>query len=1120
MKLIVLLITVTCLQVSAKVIAQTVTLSKSNVALTDVFNSIKQQSGYRFFWKGDDLAQFKVSVTLKNANIAETMDALLKDLPLTYTITEHTVVINQKEKSFLDKIKEKVAAVTAPFNTVSGIVTNKANESLSGATVINKRTKTGTNTDVRGFFTIRDVQPTDTLQISFIGYKTFNVPAGKSGFLNVKLDETDNKLDEVVVQAYGHTTQRTTTGNIGRITAADIEKQPVTNPLLALEGKIPGVVIAPQTGYEDGPVKVEIRGHSTLNPIYTTDPLYIIDGVPLTILDVQPTNPTVKLNDQFISVSRGLDQTGLSYAGGQSPLYNINPQDISSIEVLKDADATAIYGSRGANGVILITTKRGKSGSNQLTLNVTEGTNFVTRTQPMLNTTDYIAMRYEQFRNDGLLPTIANAPDLFAWSQTRYTDWQKFAYGGIGNRTNAQASFSGGNEQTTFRLSGGYTRNTDITTVSGVDQRATLAFNLSNQSANKRFTTLFTANYSFSDVNQISLNGISILPPNAPSPYDSGGNINFYEYNKLTGYLQNPFSRVLQPYNVNGNALTTNLSFNYTIVKGLTAAVSTGYTFNQNYQTKYQPIASLNPYITNPVPTGTADFGNNHATNWIVEPKISYTKLIAKGTLDFLAGGTIQANSTEGLAVHATGYSSDAFIRSVALGPVSTTIDNYGQFRYTGIFARIGYNWDNKYIINFNGRRDGSSRFGDGKQFGNFGSVGIAWIASEESWLKKVLPKEVNFIKLRSSYGLTGSDNISDYQYLALWGNTTPKLTTYNGVTPLTPQNQSNPDFQWSVNKKLDVEGTVELFNGAISLDADYYRDRSDNQLVTLQLPEITGFTGVTGNSPANVQNSGWEFTLSTNVHINKSFTWQNSFNIAFNKNVLLGYPDLASSPYRNQYKIGESINTTYVYNYTGVDPYTGLYTYTDYNHDGKITSTTASFPGTITNDNGVKIDREPAFSGGMTSTFSYKSFQLTLGFNFVKQMALNVAAGGTAGTGNLTGAANMYQFVYDGRWQYAGQTDALYMRLSTGAVLVNSVGSSNAGYTDASYIRLRTATINYTLPVKFVSHIGIRSLAVNISTNNMFLITAYKGYDPEVTTNAGQQPPTRTIVSGLTASF
>lgn len=525
MKLCTALIFAAIFQVHAAVYGQTVSLHVSNAPVRQVIDEISKQSGYEFLYNVHILDNAPaITVKMDQATLEQALKLCFTGQAYDYTIKDKTVILVKKEKSFLEKVREKISSVMDQSITVSGLVTNIYNEPLMGATVLIKQTKLGVITDAHGFYTIKNLAPTDTLVISFLGYQTVFKPVSKGGFISVKLQEATSKLDEVVVQAYGRTSQRTTTGNIGRITALDIAKEPVNDPLLALEGRIPGVIVTPESGYNGGPVKIQIRGRSTMNLAFSSEPLYIIDGVPLTILDVsQRTNTQAYASGTSVNyVSRGTDQTNLSYSLGQSPLFSINPSDIESIEVLKDADATAIYGSRGANGVVLITTKKGKPGASQLDIGVQDGANFATRFLPMLHTPDYLQLRRNEFKNDGITPTAANAPDLFLWDQNAYTDWQKYAYGGVGNRLNTQASLSGGTDQTTFRIAGGYNQTKNITAVSGADRRATVALSLVNTSANKRLITTMSVNYGYTNLNQLNLTGFKFTAQCAKRVYGSG----------------------------------------------------------------------------------------------------------------------------------------------------------------------------------------------------------------------------------------------------------------------------------------------------------------------------------------------------------------------------------------------------------------------------------------------------------------------------------------------------------------------------------------------------------------------------------------------------------------------
>ncbi len=372
---------------------------------------------------------------------------------------------------------------------------------------------------------MKEVETGDTLIASFIGYKTEQVTVGQTAEVYITLTIADNQLDQVVVQAYGTTTRRTGTGAITRVSGEEIARSNMMNPLMALQGRVPGLVITPQDGSPSGKIKMEIRGRKSLSKDFSSDPLIVIDGVPMTILDLNI--------DNYENGSPGVNQAVvMSLTGGQNALFGLNPSDIESIEVLKDGDATAIYGSRGANGVILITSKKGSNkGGSVFNFSINQGVNMVTTHWDMLNTKQYLRIRREAFANDGILPTRANAPDLMAWDTTRYTDWQKELWGNMGINTTINASLAGGNEFTNYRLSGGFDRFTDILTKSGSNKIYSLDFSLGHTSFNRKFRTEFRGKYARTEVDMVFTPSPTILPPNAPPIFASDGTLNFKEFN-------------------------------------------------------------------------------------------------------------------------------------------------------------------------------------------------------------------------------------------------------------------------------------------------------------------------------------------------------------------------------------------------------------------------------------------------------------------------------------------------------------------------------------------------------------------------------------------------------------
>lgn len=1104
---------IVCLHVSAKGVSQRVTLNETNVPLKKVLTQIEQQSGYLLFYDDNLLdGLLHVTINLKDANIEKALDESLKGAALTYRIVEKNVVLKRKELSYLNFLSPFAEDSTI---TVTGFVRNEAGKPLVAATIRVRGMSIGAYTDQNGWFSLKRAPQKAMLTVSSLGYLTEEMSTGKGGLLEITLKEYAGNLDETVVIAYGTTTKRYATGNITSVKAADIEKQPVLNPLMALQGRVPGLVISQTTGHEHGPVRVEIRGRNSVNNNLTSDPLYIIDGVPLTVLDLRSPQGVM---EGYTAFSRGLDQTGMSPGGGQNPLYNINPSDIESIEVLKDADATAIYGSRGANGVIIISTKKGKTGKTRFDVDYAQGVRFITRKWDMLNTQQYVAMRREAFKNNGLTPnavpgTPGYAPDLFVWDTTRYTDWQKYVWGGTGNWSRAQVAMSGGSLQTTFRVSGTYNRSTDITTRSGANQNAAFSLNLMSQSLNQRFKLAFTTNYSYTGINVTYVGGslISVLPPNAPAVFDKNGNLNFAEWKRGNVYF--PFAGLLSPYVSNTNMLQSNLQLSYNVYGGLHAKVSLGYNNTANSQTDLTMIAAQDPLSTTK-PTGSARFGDNKVNNWIIEPQLEYTGLLfGKGRLNVLAGGTMQSNETKGLRVTGTGYMNDELLRSISNAPTVNAVETAGQYKYAGVFTRIGMRWANRYILSLNARRDGSSRFGPGNQFGNFGSVGAAWILSEESWLAKALPKVVSFVKLRGSYGITGSDGVGDYQFVSQWGNLIPNLLPYNGIAPLTPQIQPNPDFHWQVNKKAEIALDLGFFKDRLSLSVAHYRNRCDNQLVSFPTPSYTGFSSVVANLPANVLNAGWEGTLNARIIERSNFSWRADFNISMNRNKLLAYPNFEKSPYYSTYVIGQPLNIRYFYHLIGVDPATGKYKYEDYNKDGEITFVTGIPPGTGADDRYVKLFTTPDFGGGLNNQFTYRNWQVTAFLEFVRKKAPNYRTG-TPGT-----MVNIPLSVYENRWQYPGHISSAPALTSVGDISYSRFGTSDGYFTDASFLRFRTIALSYFLPKQIAEKIKMSRVAINMNAQNLFTLTKYKGLDPDVTT-FGSMPPVRTITAGLSCSF
>ncbi|HJT74093.1 MAG TPA: SusC/RagA family TonB-linked outer membrane protein, partial [Chitinophaga sp.] len=691
-----------------------------------------------------------------------------------------------------------------------------------------------------------------------------------------------SKLDEVQVVAYGTTTQRFSTGAATTIKSIDIEKQPVTNILSALQGRMPGVLITSANGIPGSGTTMQIRGNNSISAL--SNPLYIVDGIPMPATSISNV-PTA--------------------TGSVSPMNGLNPLDVESVTILKDADATAIYGSRGSNGVVLITTKKGKAGKTKFDVNVYSGSSVATRVPKFMNTQQYLDIRKKAFAADNITPTTSNAQDLLLWDQNAYTNFPKLILGNTAPLTNAKASISGGNESTRFLLSTGYHHEGAVIFGDNHYNRVDGHINIDHSSADKRFNLNTSVTYTSDDIKTLGSDPYLAVyaPPNFPH-YDTTGNLYWIKGN-TTAPLTNPWSYLNKTGKTKTDNFITNASLRYSIINGLNARVNMGFTKMNMSQQVTAPTTAYNP-TSSSATKSSATFGNSKLQTYIVEPQLDYTKKIGLGILNALAGGTIQSSNAQSNSVTGINFTSNDLIESIsAAATITGTTLTSSQYKYISGFGRLNYRWDDKYIINASFRRDGSSRFGPGRKFGNFWSIGGAWIFSEEKAVENILPA-LSFGKLRGSYGITGNDQINDYRYLETY---TSNAQAYNGNLGLYANNIANPVYGWETNRKLEFAIDLGFLKDRILLTSAFYRSRSSNQLVQTALPAQSGFPYYQANLPALVQNTSWEFELST-INVNhKNFRWQSSFNITIPKNVLVSFPGLSSSAYAYYYVVGQSLN-------------------------------------------------------------------------------------------------------------------------------------------------------------------------------------------------------------------
>lgn len=1052
------------------------------VAVDEVFDIIKAQTDYMFVFYEDLFKDFP-KVSLKKGTIR--LNALLNQ-----SISRGKVnVIFTKDNTIL--IKRKTNNSKALQRTVSGTVKDQSGLSLPGVTVLIKGTRSGSATNIEGHYTITVPDPANVLMFSSLGFETLEITVGNQSTINVSLKESISALDEVTIEAgYYKTSQRVATGSIGKMESKAIEKQPVNNPLAAMQGHISGVNITQSTGVPGGGYNIQIRGQNFISELGPNaadlDPLYIIDGVPYASgsLEAAETTGTVLLG------------------GHVSPLNTINPADIKSIEVLKDADATAIYGARGANGVVLITTKKGVVGKTQIKLDVSttlsESTGFI----DLMNTQQYLDIRRRALENAGhSLETppenIFNAnPDVFIWDQDRYTDWQEVLLGNTAYRQKAQLSFSGGSEQTQFLVSAGHSSETTVFPGDSKYEKTTLNFNINHQSKNKRFNLNLSGNYG-TDTNNLPGQDLTEqarkIPPNAPALYNDDGSINYW--GNFGSAIRNPLAFLETNYNAVNTSYIGNAVLSYRPIKSLEFKTNLGYTDNRLDSYWAQPHTQFGPADA---PGNTSESSSRLVTNsgqrqsWIIEPQINWKLRWGAANIKALVGATFQQQKEEDLGILGDGFSTNALLLNMAAAnDILIFNDSNSDYKYQSFFGRLNFNIEDTYILNFTGRRDGSSRFGPGKQFGLFGAIGAAWVFSKENFLAD--QTVLSFGKLRSSYGITGSDS------------TLPNYAYYDSYeiagTGLSPARLFNPNLIWGEVKKLEVALELGFFKDRIFISTAWYRNRSTNQLINAPLPTTTGFSGINANLPAIIENTGFEIDLRTISIQTDHFKWSTTFNISANRNKLVAFPGIEGSPFDSSYIVGESLSTRRLFRYVGVDIETGFYQVEDLNNDGIFNREDAT----------LRLDLTPKYFGGLGNAMTYKNLQLNVFFQFEKKKISKYEA-----LFSSTNIGNLPVTLLD-RWQQPGDRNAIhgvYLSNSEASEAFGRYGSTNEVYIDGSYIRLQSVSLSYTVPKTFTKGLDLN---VYLQGQNLFTITPNFN---AARAGGGTLAPLRQMTLGLNLGF
>lgn len=1075
-----------------------ITISMEMAKLKTVLKEIELQSGVIFTFSNDDIDQNRlISIKVSNCPLSDLLDEVLVKNNYNWKMIGRIVVVKKYGYGNNEQRQEKPSIDS--FILVSGTVVDIKGNPIPGATVVLKSTKRGVITNVNGEFYIDKIPQQSHIVVSSIGFISQELSVGNRWKWNsVVMFENVNKLDETVVTAYSTTSQRYATGAITTINAKSIENKAISNPLLALQAEVPGIVINQNSGIANAGITVQIRGVNSLRN--GTDPLYVVDGVPYPS-QLLPT----------INTSMGISGNGLLNAYGQAgnPLSFLNPSDIESISVLRDADATSVYGSRAAAGAIIITTKKGKIGPAKFNFNYQNGIGNVARKLDVLKTRDYLKMRHEALANDNLQISATDYDLNGMWDTTRTTDWQKVLLGGTAKYSEIQGSASGGSENLQYLIGLGYHKETTIYPTDLGDQKGSVHLNISNFSANKRFQCQLMASYMLDD-NRILVSNLATtafnLPPVAPSLFKEDGSLNWApDANGVSTWL-NPLAFTQSQGKIKTSNLISNLVLQYEFFPGLSLKSNFGFTNMQIDEYQITPLSFYAPEVR-PYTLRSANYANGNTNSWIVEPQLNYKGSTKNSKFDFLVGTTIQRKSDNQERISGYGYPSDLLLldpRSAATIYSPGTVNTL--YKYNALFITASYRLKDRYLLNIGARRDGSSRFGSNNLFHNFGSIAGGWIFTSENWLNEKIPF-LTFGKLRASYGTSGNDQIGDYGFINNYSsNTYPVL--YQGIVGLTPVGIPNPYLQWEETKKMQLGIDLGFINDNILLNVNYYRNRSSNQLLAYKLPNIAGALSYPRNLPAIIDNFGWEFSLSSINVKKRQFSWSSNLNFTIARNKLVSFPGLANSSYSSLYKVGEPMSGVKVYKFHGVNPETGLYDF--YNSKGGLTSSPVSA------DRQSMINVTPTFYCGLGNEISYKNFQLSILIQATEQVVLNSVPGFNPGPGFFSGPSrvgNQPVYVLD-RWSKPGDVAGIQKFTSRGSASYRAAVSSTLAYTDAFSVRVKNISASWNIPSQILERIHFKSCKLSVYCTNLFTFTNFKGLDPE----SGNLtiPPLRIIMAGI----
>lgn len=1013
----------------------------------------------------------------------------------------------------------------AQEKTLSGKVTAAEDgTALPGVNVVVKGTTNGTVTDSDGIFRITAPADAEVLIFSFIGLQTQEVTISNRSTIDVVMTADVQQLNEVVVVGYGTQIKQDLTGNIASLKGDEVKNIPVANFTQALQGRAAGVFVESNSGRVGEGIKVRIRGAGSLTA--SNEPLYVVDGIPIN---------TATLNN---------GQTGATQNNGAG-LSSINFNDIESFEILKDASAAAIYGSRAANGVVLITTKRGKAGKTSINANIQYGFNSATNDdRGFLNAQEYLDYYHEAARN-GAIYDFNRGINAFGYATeadaiqgytnfvegrfTRYsghsdwrnvetnTNWEKEAFQKNPMIRIMNVSASGGSEKTKFFVSGEYTdqdgiilgNNFDrLSTRINLDQEVSKIFKMGvNMSFARTVTGRTTQDNDFGTPMQIVA-----LAPITPVRDENGQvytqPVTTY-YNPMLNFLNGHY-RATTFRNLGGLYGQLQLAEGFAFRSELGFDVLTE-NDDQFFGTRTQSVSTDG--------TGQSDW--LRVFNYNTNNFFTYNTVVGESTtIDATLGMSFQKSTTDQTTVSGQFFPGDDLKKIANAGVIVGGTSAAEQYSFLSYFSRVNLKFSDKYLLSLSGRVDGSSRFGSDNRYGFFPAASAGWIISEEQFIGESSP--LSFLKLRASAGLVGNAEIPEFRSLALWSS-----GRYGGISTLNPEQLPNPTLGWEKATQVDIGIDFGFFNNRLSGEVDYYVKNTDDLLYFTPTPSTSGFTNIQRNI-GSMQNKGYEIVINSVNVSTSNFKWSTSLNFSHNANKVTKLDgDVTEIPgndgrYLNSLVVGQPIGVLYGPKYAGVDPANGDALY--YNEDGETTNDYNEAA------NQIVGNPNPTHIYGLNNTFTLHGFDLGVLLQGVYgNKIMNGAGGFMSANGDWFDNQTRDQL---NRWRQPGDiTDVPQARLNRVGYQNGTSASSRYIY-DGAYLRVKTVSLGYNFPVSMISRFKLSSLRIYATGQNLFTFTKYPGWDPEVNsdyrtgTNTNQggdfytAPQIKSVIFGLNVGF